>query len=140
MLFRSDAAAGVAHWGSPWEIVEPGAAYKIYPCCYSTHPAVEATLNLVREHGRFDEAAIQSIESYTSAKGLLHTDRANPQSALDAKFSVQYCVTRAALNGEVSLDHFEGDSFKDATVQSVLQRVKAAPIPDGMFQIGRAHV
>lgn len=128
-----NATAGMPHWGNPWEIIEPGAAYKMYPCCYSTHSAVEAALNLVREHGRFAAADIQAIETYTSDKGLLHTDRPNPQSALDAKFSVQYCVTRAALNGEVSLSHFEGESFRDATVQGVLRRVKSAPIPEGMF-------
>ncbi len=128
-----DASNVMSRWGKPWEIVEPGAGYKIYPCCYSTHAAVEATLNLAREHGRFDAASIARIESFTRARGLAHTDRPNPQSALDAKFSVQYCVARAALHGEVTLDHFEGDSFKDATVQSVLPRVQATPMPEGMF-------
>ena len=128
-----DASNVMARWGKPWEIVEPGAGYKLFPCCYSTHAAVEATLNLTHEHGRFEAESIARIDSFTRARGLAHTDRPNPQSALDAKFSVQYCVARAALQGEVTLDHFEGDTFKDATVQSVLPRVHATPMPDNMF-------
>ncbi len=123
----------IPRWGKPFEIVEPGAGYKIYPCCYSTHAAVEATLNLTREHGRFDPAAIHRIDSYTRARGLAHTDRPHPQSALDAKFSVQYCVARAALHGEVTLDHFEGESFRDATVQALLPRVQATPMAEDLF-------
>ena len=56
-----DAARALAGWGD-WEIVSPGASYKIYPCCYSTHAAVEATLNLVRRHGPFDARAVAPTE------------------------------------------------------------------------------
>lgn len=88
--------AGVLDDWSEWEIVKPGASYKLYPCCYSTHSAVEAALNLVRLHGPFDPQTIVRVESRTSAFGLAHTDRPNPDSGLAAKFSVQYCVARAA--------------------------------------------
>ena len=40
----------IAEWGSPWDIVDPGLAIKQYPCCGSTHPAVDAMLMLVREN------------------------------------------------------------------------------------------
>jgi len=128
-----DATGIVENWGRPFEIVEPGAGYKIYPCCYSTHSAVEATLNLVRQHGPFDAAAVARIDSLTSARGLAHTDRPHPNSALNAKFSVQYCVARAALEGEVRLDHFEGDAWRDAAVQALLPRVHAAPYGPELF-------
>ncbi len=130
-----DATGIVENWGRPFEIVEPGAGYKRYPCCYSTHSAVEATLNLVREHGRFDAAAVSRIDSWTAARGLAHTDRPQPDSALNAKFSVQYCVARAALNGEVRLDHFEGDAWRDTAVQSLLPRVHAAPYGPAQFSV-----
>ena len=128
-----DATGIVENWGRPFEIVEPGAGYKIYPCCYSTHSAVEATLNLVRQHGPFDVNSVARIDSRTSARGLAHTDRPQPNSALNAKFSVQYCVARAALHGEVRLDHFEGDAWRDAAVQALLPRVHAAPYGPDLF-------
>ena len=39
-----DADAILRDWGQPWDIVQPGVAIKQYPCCGSTHPAVDAML------------------------------------------------------------------------------------------------
>ena len=44
---------------------------------------------------------IARIEIRTSERALAHTDRADPKSALEAKFSVQYCVARALDDGKV---------------------------------------
>ena len=121
-----DASKALAGWGD-WEIVNPGASYKIYPCCYSTHAAVEATLNMVRKHGPFDAGSVARIDSWTPERGLAHTDRPDPDSALAAKFSVQYCVARALMHGKVVLDHFEGETYRDAAVRELLPRVHAAP-------------
>ena len=127
-----DAARALAGWGD-WEIVSPGASYKIYPCCYSTHAAVEATLNLVRRHGPFDARAVARIDSWTPERGLAHTDRPDPDSPLAAKFSVQYCVARALLHGKVVLDHFEGDTYREPLVRDLLPRVHAAPYAGKLF-------
>ena len=127
-----DAARALAGWGD-WEIVSPGASYKIYPCCYSTHAAVEATLNLVRRHGPFDARAVARVDSWTPQRGLAHTDRPDPDSALAAKFSVQYCVARALMNGKVVLDHFEGDAYREPAVREFLPRVHAAPYTGKFF-------
>ena len=37
-------------WAAPLDIVSPGIAIKQYPCCDSTHPAIDAMLTIVREH------------------------------------------------------------------------------------------
>jgi 2-methylcitrate dehydratase PrpD len=119
-------------WGD-WEIVNPGASYKLYPCCYSTHSAIEATLGLVRRHGPFDPRDLARLDSWTHARGLAHTDRADPRSALEAKFSVQYCVARAFLEGKVVLEHFDDDAWRDPALQQVLKRVQAAPYTGKLY-------
>ena len=96
----------------PWDIVQPGVAIKQYPCCGSTHPAVDAMLSLVREHA-LTPAMVERVDSWTHPRRLAHTNRPDPQSELDAKFSVQYCLARALLDRRVSLEHFEGDSFRE---------------------------
>lgn len=128
-----DAARILEGWGNPFDIVRPGASYKLYPCCYSTHAAVEAALNLVREHGPFDADAVARVDSWTPERGLMHTDRPEPNSTLDAKFSVQYCVARALLEGKVVLEHFEGDAYREPAVRKFLQRVHAAPYTGKLF-------
>lgn len=114
-------------WGEPFDIVFPGASYKLYPCCYSTHAAVQAALDIVRRHGPVKPDEIARIESQTSKRALAHTDRPQPTSDLQAKFSVQYCVSRALLDGQVKLEHFEGEAFRDGAVQAMLKKVEAAP-------------
>jgi len=123
-------------WGEPFDIVSPGACYKQYPCCASTHAAVDATLSLVGTHGPFDAKAIARVDSWTSAQRLAHTDRPVPMSALDAKFSVQYCVARALLHGNVRIEHLEGDAYLDPLVRSLLPRIHAAPYTAVQFPTG----
>lgn len=129
---RFDVSRILEGWGR-LDIVAPGASYKLYPCCYSTHAAVQAALDLVRQHGTYDPDEIERVESRTSERALAHTDRPRPQSALDAKFSVQYCVARALVHGQVILDHFEGEAYRDPTMQSVLPRVHATPYHGPFF-------
>jgi 2-methylcitrate dehydratase PrpD len=119
----------VSGWGQPWDLLQPGVAIKQYPCCGSTHPAVDAMLMLVREHG-LTPAMVERVDSWTHPRRLAHTNRPDPQSELDAKFSVQYCLARALLDRRVSLEHFIGDSFRDADVRAVLPRIHAAPHPE----------
>src|ERR1700733_5730951 len=124
-----DADAILRDWGRPWDIVQPGVAIKQYPCCGSTHPAVDAMLSLVREHG-LTPGMVERVDSWTHPRRLAHTDRPDPQSELDAKFSVQYCLARALLDRRVSLEHFEGDSFRDPAIRALLPRIHAAPHPE----------
>jgi len=124
-----DADAILRDWGQPWDIIQPGVAIKQYPCCGSTHPAVDAMLALVREHD-LTPALIERVDSWTHPRRLAHTNRPDPQSELDAKFSVQYCLARGLLSRRVSLEHFEGDSFREAAIRALLPRIHAAPHPD----------
>jgi 2-methylcitrate dehydratase PrpD len=135
---RYDVSRVFENWGEPLQIVSPGAGYKLYPCCYATHSAIQGALSLVKEHGVFDPDKIVRVTSRTSARGLAHTDRANPRSNLEAKFSVQYCVARALTSGKVVLDDFEGESYKEPAVQKVLSKVQATPYEGPFFSEDRA--
>jgi 2-methylcitrate dehydratase PrpD len=126
-------AAVLDGWGTPLDIESPGASYKLYPCCYSTHAAVQAALEIVREHGVLRADSIAKIESQTPARGLAHTDRPRPTTSLEAKFSVQYCITRALLEGRVMLRHFEGDAHADPVVSRVLEKVTSTPYTGPAF-------
>ena len=119
-------------WGKPFDIVRPGIAIKQYPCCGSTHPAIDAMLSLVREHDLGPDD-VARIDSWTHTRRLEHTNRPDPQSALDAKFSVQYCLSRALTDRAVKIEHFEGDAFLDPAVRAVLPRVHAAPYTTAQF-------
>ena len=127
-----DAGKILPAWGKPWDIVEPGIAIKQYPCCGSTHPAIDAMLMLVREHDLKPDD-VERVDSWTHKRRLEHTNRPDPQSTFDAKFSVQYALSRALVNRKVALPHFEGETYKDAAVRAVLPRIFVAPYTTEQF-------
>ena len=127
-----DAAKILPAWGKPFDIVTPGIAIKQYPCCGSTHPAIDAMLDLVRRHDVKPEA-VERIQSWTHTRRLEHTNRPDPQSTKDAKFSVQYCLARALLDRKVAIEHFEGDAYKDPETRRITALVQAAPYTTEQF-------
>src|SRR5215831_6566088 len=127
-----DVARMLAHWGAPFDIVEPGIAIKQYPCCGSTHPALDVMLDLVRRHD-LKPASVARIDAWTHARRLEHTNRPDPQSGLQAKFSVQYCLARALTDRAIRIEHFEGDAWGDSAVRAVLPRVHAAAYTTTQF-------
>ncbi len=121
-----DAARVLETWASPLEILAPGVGLKQYPCCGSTHSAIDAMLSLRAQH-QLTPANVARIESVTHGRALAHTNRPDPRSTLDAKFSVQYCVARALMHGDVSFSHFEGDAYRDTQLRSLLSRIETRP-------------
>ncbi len=124
-----DADAVLRDWAAPLDIVTPGIAIKRYPCCGSTHPAIDAMLDLVDAHALTPDD-VARIVSWTHPRRLAHTNRPTVRSALDAKFSVQYCLARALVDRQVVLSHFDDGAYLDPRVADVMARVEAAPHPD----------
>ncbi|MBI3045262.1 MAG: MmgE/PrpD family protein [Betaproteobacteria bacterium] len=127
-----DAAKILPAWAKPLDIVKPGIAIKQYPCCGSTHSALDAILGLAREHKPAADD-IERVDVWTHTRRLEHTNRPEPKSDLDAKFSVQYCMVRALLDRKIAIEHFEGKAFDEPAVRRLLPRVHAAPYTTAQF-------
>jgi 2-methylcitrate dehydratase PrpD len=127
-----DAGRILPGWAKPLDIVKPGIAIKQYPCCGSTHSALDAMLGLVREH-KPGPGDIERVDVWTHARRLEHTNRPAPKSALDAKFSVQYCMARAILDRRIGIEHFEDKAYDEPAARALLPRVHAAPYTTAQF-------
>jgi 2-methylcitrate dehydratase PrpD len=123
-----DAGAVLRDWAEPLDIITPGIAIKRYPCCGSTHPAIDAMLYLVHAHGLTPDN-VAHVVSWTHPRRLAHTNRPTLRSALDAKFSVQYCLARALVDRQVVLSHFDDDAYLDPRVAAAMMRIEATPHP-----------
>jgi 2-methylcitrate dehydratase PrpD len=117
----------LAKWGTPWDIEMPGIAIKQYPCCLSTQAAVDVMLLLMRENN-LPAVNVARVHARIAARRLAHTDRPAPRSALDAKLSAQYVLARALVNREVTLPHFEGNSYCDPAIERAMALVRVAPL------------
>lgn len=118
-------------WGAPWNVTDPGPNLKAYPCCGSTHGAIDCALAIRGQDG-FDTDEIASVEMLTDPKRLPHTDNPDPGSGLEAKFSVHYVVARGLLDGAVRLGDFENAAYGDATARALMAKVKTGAHPDMM--------
>jgi 2-methylcitrate dehydratase PrpD len=113
-------------WAAPFDIVKPGIGIKQYPCCGSTHPAIDAMLEITARR-KIEPREVERIDAWIHARRLKHTNRPRPASALDAKFSLQYVLARALLDQAVGLAHFENESWRDARIAALLPRILVAP-------------
>lgn len=128
-----DIQRGLAAWGAPMDIVSPGIAIKQYPCCGSTHPAIDAMLTLVRQH-RLRDHDVAQVVAWVHARRLQHTNRPDPRTALDAKFSLQYVLARALADGCVAVPHFEGEAHAEPRVRALLPRIRVAAYDANRFE------
>ncbi|MGI8552686.1 MAG: MmgE/PrpD family protein [Dehalococcoidia bacterium] len=107
---------------SPFDIVEPGISVKKYPCCFGTHRALDAVLALSAEQTieAADVKRVEVVVSRGSAAPLIHP---RPRNGLEGKFSMQYCIAAALLDGGVRLDSFLDDAVRRPQAQELLKRV-----------------
>lgn len=100
-----DPARITAGWGAPFDILEPGIAFKQHPCCGGAHSILDAFLDLRRTYG-LRPAQIARIEGYVHPRRLANIDRPDPATETDAASSAQYVLACAAVHGSVRLDQF----------------------------------
>ncbi len=116
-------------WSGPLDIELPSLGLKQFPCCGSTHQAIFAMIGLARD-ADIDPNDVRKIEIGTHPRRLRHTDTPSPQSALQAKFSVQYVVARALLDRSVRLNDFRQGAYAQPEIRRLLDMTTAAPLND----------
>jgi len=104
-------------------IVLPGVALKPYPSCAYTHWAIDAALELGKE-ARVVPDNIVEIECQTSSGLPMVLIHSCPKTALEGKFSLEFCIAIALIDSEVSLKQFADEKVKDSAVQELIKKVK----------------
>ncbi|MFA6505721.1 MAG: MmgE/PrpD family protein [Treponemataceae bacterium] len=104
---------------------------KPYPCCRSTHHAIDAAL-AIRKSKNFSVGLIDSILIRTYEVALLQCGSTlYPRNAVEAKFSVAYTCAVALIYGKVTLEEFGPKSLDDPSVRALSERIRV--IEDGEF-------
>lgn len=107
-------------FGEPFRMVSPGVGFKKHPSNYFTHRPIDAALALRAESGVKPEG-IDSVEVVFPR--FEYVDRPQPDTGLDGKFSVQYTVAVALLDGEITIDSFTNERRFAPDVAALLPRV-----------------
>ena len=111
-----------ADLGERWEIVGTGITVKLYPSCAGTHPALDAVLDLRREHA-LEAAGVEAVrvEVDRITPTILLYER--PTTGLEGKFSMSFCVAAALAHGRVDIGTFEPAGLEDPATTRFLPRV-----------------
>jgi len=109
--------------GGPLHILQSGISYKLYPCCAGTHMPIDAVLEIVQSHHP-DPEGIQEIEVSLGSYARFLLIHPRPQTEAQAKFSLEYCVARAVLDGQIGPDQFRSEKIQDPKVLALIEKVK----------------
>jgi 2-methylcitrate dehydratase PrpD len=112
-------AAGL---GQPWELSAPGIVLKRYPACGCTHCALDALLAICKEH-QIKAEEIDKIDCDASplAKKVLLYSR--PVTGLEGKFSMEFSLAVAAVEGQAGPSQYEDHWTQDPRVQALLPKI-----------------
>ena len=110
----------VEGFGQPFRMVDPGVGFKKYPSNYFTHRGIDAALALRREHGITAETIARVDIRFPVFD---YVNRPAPDTGLDGKFSIQYTVAIALLDGAVTVGSFSNARRFADDVTSLLPRV-----------------
>lgn len=124
----SESSLDVPDFGAPWEILEPGIYVKRWPCCYGVHRGLAGVFQLVKDHAiTADEIERIEVGFLPEAdKALIHS---SARTGLEGKFSIEYCVAAAVVDGSVTLASFQDQCVQRPVVQAMMQRVARFAMP-----------
>jgi 2-methylcitrate dehydratase PrpD len=110
--------------GTFWHI--ENLSFKPYPCCRYTHCAID-TAKLIREKYDIKPDEIISIDAGTSVQGFgsvcaPEEVRKHPSIVVEAQFSIPFTVSSVFVNGDVNLDSFSDENFKNPEVLELCQK------------------
>ncbi len=117
-----DPASIVGRLGKPWTLVSPGVSLKPYPCGSLTHPGMTALERLIREKN-ITAAQVEKVDVGTNhnlPNALIHH---RPQTGLEGKFSMEFCIAILLLEPRVGLSQFTDEVVRRPDIQEMIRRV-----------------
>jgi len=101
--------------GRPYFMQEPGISIKPYPSGSLSHPAQDLILDLVKEHDLHAED-IEFIEVGTNSNVPNALIYPMPKTALEAKFSIPFCMAIGVLERKAGIAQFKDRKVRDPRV------------------------
>jgi 2-methylcitrate dehydratase PrpD len=108
--------------GNPWTFANPGISIKPFPSGSLTHPAMGEMMRLIREHN-VEVANVEKVDlggNSAMMNALIHH---KPEDALQAKFSMEFCMAILLLERKGGLTEFLDPVVQRPDVQQMIARV-----------------
>jgi 2-methylcitrate dehydratase PrpD len=109
--------------GAPWTFASPGISIKPYPSGSLSHPAMTEMMRLI-EANDIRPAQVKQVEvgaNHDMTQALLHH---HPQTGLEAKFSMEFCMAILLLERRAGLAQFTTPVVQRPDVQEMIGKVR----------------
>ena len=121
---------------TPWRVVQPGYAIKMFPSQFGTHFVITAGLALRPQIP--DAASIRAVTLV--APVMKYVDRPRPETGLSGKFSFQYTLASALLDGKVGIHTFTDERLHAPDMQALLPKIALRMDPSIPARFETMHV
>ena len=126
-----------ARLGAEWRLPQQGINVKRYPTCYSTHRAIDAMLDLAKEHDLKPDA-VREIRVQTGAIQMLMLRNSHPKTGLEAKFSMQFAMAAALVARRVGLSELTDEFVARPEVVANLGKVTCTTVDETVPELAMA--
>ena len=115
--------------GNPWTFIDPGISIKPHPSGSLTHPGMTKLLELILEHD-IDPANVARVDvgtNHNMPNALIHH---RPETELQAKFSMEFCMAILLLERRGGLSEFVDEVVHRADVQDMIRKIHFGVHPE----------
>lgn len=116
----------VSMLGHSWDVVH--LSQKYHASCHGTHSPLEAAMAAVAE-AHLPINQIASIRVYSSQLALDAAGNDNPQTGLEGKFSIVYCVANALVTGNTGTQAFTDAQVNDPKIRRLMEKITVSLDP-----------
>lgn len=125
----SDSERLIGKLGNPYTIINPGVSVKPYPCGSLSHPSMDTLLDIILEQDIVpDEVAEVRLGAGHNILNPLRYQ--SPQNELEAKFSLQFCLSILIIRRRAGLQEFTDAVVQSQPVREMMKRVNTYHSPD----------
>ena len=116
---RVDTGGEFTRTAADLRIVSNGLSVKKYPVCYSLHRVTDAAIDIAGHEG-FDVGKVKRIEVMIGRTQAWMAGNHAPQTALDAKYSVEFAVASGLAARAAGFEQLDEDFLRSPLIQRLI--------------------
>jgi aconitate decarboxylase len=114
--------------GKYFRFMQPGIAFKAYPCPYSSQRAVDGIVKIA-ERGQVKPQEVTEISCAAAPNTFRVLIHHRPSTSLEAKFSLEYLLAAGLVFKSISEECFELEHVGDPLLRGLVEKVRLIDAP-----------
>ena len=136
---KADPAAVLKHWGQPYEVMNT--SIKPHACCRYKQGAIDCLIHIVEENllkpADIEKITISVLDAGFSLVAEPRDKKQNPQSVVDAQFSMPFGAALAVLRKNAFLDRYAIEEINNPEIKNLMNKVHCIRDPELNVQFPR---